>query len=243
MPVIAPLEVALSRDEVLERLQLSSPAFSARSAPAAVTDILETIEEDHLLIPQASYAFHAIGRTDRQRMEFSDGTVLSFEEPSTDHDAADSMLSAAWTLGPRVSTAVSDAFAKKRYLDGFLLHEIASLFLFKLGENLFEQLSEETAARGKNIGRAICPGDEELDISVQETVSALAQAGRIGIELGSAGALAPTMSATAVAFVGNQIQAPQHRWSCDTCRARKNCRLRHRQKAGAGLGTSSDHNQ
>jgi hypothetical protein len=235
MPVISSMDVALARDEVLARLPLSSPAFSTRAAPALVTGLLDSIAQDRLVTSRACYEFVRIDRVAGRRIELDGDCVLIAETPLTGIDGADSLLLAAWTLGPRISTAVSEAFAQRQYLAGFLLHEIASLLLFRLGETLFDQLSGKIAARGANIGMAIAPGDGCLGLSAQKTVLSLAGAGRINIDGGVDSPMSPLKSATAIAPVGRAVKRPRYRWDCEQCRVRDTCRLRH------GRTTDHDH--
>jgi len=226
MPVISSMNVALSTDEVLERLPLSSPAFSTRPAPAVISDILNTIEKDRLVEPRASFGFHDVDRVDGTQLKLKCGAILTFEKAQAGIDDADRVVAAAWSLGSRASTAISNAFSQRQFLSGFLLHEIASLLLFRLGENLFDLVSEKTSLKEMNIGRIMAPGDSELALPQQAGVLTLAQGERIGIELSGSGALMPAMSATAVAMMGCRIRRPKHRWSCNECRVRATCRLR-----------------
>jgi len=231
MTVIPSLKVTLSEDQVLERLPLSSRAFSTRPAPALIADILNSIETEGLVVPRASYGIHDIDRIDGPRLTLDDGGVLVFEESTKVLQTADQMLAAAWSVGSRISTAVSEAYSQKRYLHGFLMHEIASLMLFQLGEKLFDRLCDEAAAKGMNIGRAVSPGDAEMNLSMQESVLGLSRAGQIGITLGRTGALSPMMSVTTMAAVGQQVRLPGSRWSCEHCNSRDHCRLRRKRAA------------
>lgn len=226
MPVVSSMKVALTTDEVLERLPLSSPAFSTRPAPAVISDVLKTIEKDRLVEPKASYGFHDIDRLDGPQLHLNGGAILTFEKAPAGFDDAERMVFAAWSLGSCASTAISNAFSQRQFLSGLLLHEIASLLLFRLGENLFDLISEKTSLKEMNIGRIMAPGDGELALPEQAGVLTLAQGERIGIGLSGSGALTPAMSVTAVAMMGCRIRRPKHRWSCNECRVRETCRLR-----------------
>ena len=226
MPTIGPWNLALTQDEVLERLPLSSPAFTARPAGDLVAGILRSIESDGLIEPAASYEFHDLNGIHGQCLELGDGTALAADAPLTELDGADSILFAVWSLGPRISGAVSDAFAGGNYLRGLVLDEIASLLLFRLGERLFDQLEHEMAGETVNIGKAVAPGDGVLGLSTQGTVLFLAGAGLIDVECGAAGSMTPFKSASALAPVGSSVRRPRHRWSCEDCRTRQTCRLR-----------------
>ena len=226
MPVIRSMDLALTKDEILDRLPLSSPAFSSRPAPALVAELLDQIDQDQLLTPKASYEFHRIMRVDQYTVVLEAETLKIPRAHLSETKAADSLVFASWTLGKRISTGVSKKFEQRQYLAGFLLHEIASLLLFRLGENMFDQLSGQFARQKENIGSAIAPGDGVLKLSVQGTVLALSGASRIGIDGGIDGPMSPLKSATAIAPVGSAVKLTGSRWSCEHCQVRDSCRLR-----------------
>jgi len=229
--VIGGEKVYLTADQVLARLPLSSPAFSARPAREMVNGILDIIDADQLITARSSFNFHDIAQVEGSRVELTSGAVLKTETPLAELAVANSILCAAWTLGSRISTAISDAFTKRDYLRGFVLDEIASLFLYRLGENLFEQQSGRLASRciNINIGKAVAPGDGLLDLSAQETILSLADAQSVGIECSASSPMSPIKSASAIAPIGQLVHTPEHRWSCEECLTSQTCRLRHAQ--------------
>lgn len=234
MPVIHCMDLALRKDEILDRLPLSSPAFSSRPAPALVAELLDQIEQDQLLTPKASYEFHRIMRVDRYTIALETDTLKIPRAHLSEIKAADSLVFASWTLGKRISTVVSKKFEQRQFLAGFLLHEIASLLLFRLGENLFDLLSGQSARPKENIGNAIAPGDGVLKLSAQGTVLTLSGASRIGIDGGIDGPMSPLKSATAIAPVGSAVKLTGSRWSCEQCQVRDSCRLRSEPAANRG---------
>lgn len=226
MALFHSLDVALGKDEILERLPLTTPAFSARPAPALVEDLLNRIEQERLITPRASYDFHEIGSVDGHCIELDDDSLQINGALPGEVDQAENLVFAAWTLGSDISSAASQTFAQRQYLAGLLLHEIASLLLFRLGEILFEKIALHAAGREQNVGRVMAPGDGILDLSAQGTVLARSRAGRVGIAGGVGGPLIPLKSATAVAAAGRSITMAGSRWSCQQCRVRDHCRLR-----------------
>jgi len=234
VPVIHSMDLALRKDEILDRLPLSSAAFSSRPAPALVAELLDQIEQHQLLTPKASYEFHRIMRVDRYTVVLETDTLKIPRTHLSEIKAADSLIFASWTLGKRISTAVSKKFEQRQYLAGFLLHEIVSLLLFRLGENLFDLLSGQSARQKENIGSAIAPGDGVLKLSAQGTVLALSGASRISIDGGIDGPMSPLKSATAIAPVGSAVKLTGSRWSCEQCQVRDSCRLRSKPAVNRG---------
>lgn len=226
MPIVGQLDIDISCDEILQRLSPTGPAFSARPAAAMVARILEVIRRDRLITPQASFGCIDVRRGARRRIDLQDGSTLALERPIAQMSHAESILAAAWSLGPGVSHAVSEAFRRRTGLQALMLDEVASLFLFRLGERLLERLRQRFAARGLCIGAPLAPGDGALALTAQGLVLKLADARQIGIGLGQSGVMSPLKTATAVAAVGRRIRAPQRDWSCTGCASIAACRLR-----------------
>lgn len=235
--VIADFDLDLCSDEVIARLAPSGPAFRARPARMLVDELLARIGEERLVKAQASYRCIALrsaaGRgidLDVQQM-FEPGCRLS------QRSRAGFLLVAAWSLGPAVSLAVTEAFRERRAMQALLLDEIASLLVFRLGEQLFARIRQRLAARGLGVGRPQAPGDGQVALAAQARLLRLAGAARIGVSLGDSGTLAPLKTATALAPVGQDIRQPRQDWSCAGCASRNSCRLRWRGWRGTGHGS------
>lgn len=235
--VIADFDLDLCSDEVIARLAPGGPAFRARPARRLVDELLARIGEERLVRAQASYRCIALrsaaGRgidLDAQQM-FEPGCRLS------QRSRAGFLLVAAWSLGPAVSLAVTEAFRERRAMQALLLDEIASLLVFRLGEQLFARIRQRLAARGLGVGRPQAPGDGQVALAAQARLLRLAGAARIGVSLGDSGTLAPLKTATALAPVGQDIRQPRQDWSCAGCASRNSCRLRWRGWRGTGHGS------
>jgi len=226
----------LTSDEVLERLPLNSRAFSARYARGLVDDILGSIEAGGLVEPHASYRLHDIDFVSSRSIGLKSGLVLNAEGIPVDMAGAQMLVCAVWSIGSKISGAVSGAFTSGDYLRGFVMDEIATLILFRLGENLFEQLAGRFAVGEMQIGRALAPGDGYLGLAEQQTILQLAGGGSIGVGCARSGFLSPLKSASALAPLGCTVAVPCHRWSCTACDSGESCRLRSRPPAESRHG-------
>ncbi|CAG0944754.1 hypothetical protein GPROT2_02830 [Gammaproteobacteria bacterium] len=226
--VVADFDLHLSCDEVLRRLALDGPAFRARPARAMVAELLERIRCERLIRPRASYRCIGLqgGEGDGMRRLLEPGRRLP------QRARAEFVLAAAWSLGPGVSAAVAQAFGQRRGLQALVLDELASLFVFRLGEQLFARLREDLATQGLAVGRPEAPGDGVVALTAQAPLLQLAGAGRIGITLAGSGVMSPLKTATALAPVGRQVRPPrQDRPGC-ACASGARCRFSRARSAG-----------
>lgn len=223
---ITEADIALSTDVVLARLDFSSLAFAQRSARNLVSSILDEIRNDELLGVRISYRVHDIAAQDRYSIETQTGALIRFIDRGENFDRASHLLCASWTLGERISDAIREAFSRGKLLHGFMMDEIASLWLFEVAEKIFVDFRKNAASDKLAMSRVFAPGDQHIDIDQQDKVLTLAGGREAGISLAAAGVLAPVKSGTGLVELGPGIQACQHIFSCGDCRARAYCRLR-----------------
>jgi len=224
--LITETDIALSTDAVLARLDFSSLAFARRPAPKLVSSILDEIRNDDLLRVRISYRVHNIVAQDRYSIETQTGAVVQFIDRGEDSDRASGVLCASWTLGERISDAIREAFSRGRLLHGFMMDEIASLWLFQVAENIFVDVRKKAASDALAMSRVFAPGDQHIGIDQQDAVLTLAGGCEAGISLSAAGVLAPVKSGTGLVELGSGIEGCQHIFSCEDCRAKAHCRLR-----------------
>lgn len=232
--MLDPIEVTLSREEILRRLPLATPAFAARPAGALVAGLLERIDAERLIAPRAAFRCIGVRRGGQLGIDLEDGSAFEFARPAPQWSRAESAVVAVWSLGPGVSRAIAAAFERRKGLQALLLDEIASLLVFRLGEVLFERLRQRFAAQGLGMGRPFAPGDGVLALAAQARVLALAGAGRIDVGLGQGGVMSPLKTASAVVAVGRRVRRPRHAAACADCASRARCRLRADRSSGTG---------
>lgn len=235
--VIADFDLDLCSDEVIARLAAGGPAFRARPARMLVDDLLARIREGRLVRPQASYRCIALRPAAGRGIDLEAQQLFEPGCRLVQRSRAGFLLVAAWSLGPAVSLAVTEAFRERRALQGLLLDEIASLLVFRLGEQLLSRVRQRLATEGLGVGRPQAPGDGQVALAAQATLLRLSGAARIGVSLGGSGVLAPLKTATALAPVGQHIRQPRQDWSCAGCASRSSCRLRWRGQRGTTHGS------
>ena len=159
MALIADFDLELSSEDVLGRLMLGGRAFRARPAAVMVAGLLARLREEQLLRPQASYSCVALRHGTQAGFDPEAAGLFEPGRRLSQRSRAGFIVAAVWSLGPDVSRAIADGFRQRRALQALVLDEIASLLVFRLGEQLFARLRQQLAVQGLCVGRPQRPGD------------------------------------------------------------------------------------
>ncbi len=239
MALIADFDLELSSEDVLGRLMLGGRAFRARPAAVMVAGLLARLREEQLLRPQASYRCVALRHGSQAGFDPEAAGLFEPGRRLSQRSRAGFIVAAVWSLGPDVSRAIADGFRQRRALQALVLDEIASLLVFRLGEQLFARLRQQLAVQGLGVGRPQRPGDGVVTLGAQAALLQLAGAGEVGVTLAGGGVLSPLKTGTALAAVGQRVRQPRQEAACAACASRAGCRLRARGRKGIAAGASA----
>lgn len=132
---------------------------------------------------------------------------------------------AVCTAGPMIEARVRSLFAEKRPSLALALDELGNALLFEVSRQAQDRMLADAVRQGLTFGGELRAGDPGLALDAQAAVLRLAQAGGIGVRLGSSGqAMQPLKSVSMVFGIG--IDLPKTHWSrCDDCSSREKCGL------------------
>ena len=149
---------------------------------------------------QASEEYHIPGQSLRKHL--SGATQVIF-------------LSA--TVGEMVEQAASDAFARGEYALGMLIDAAATAAVEQTADELEKLLANKFAKLGFRMTFRFSPGYGDWDLSEQDKVVKLANAGAIGVTLTDSLMLMPRKSITAVIGLCPDIEKETPSKGCNKC--------------------------
>ncbi len=227
MPVVSdyPLEISLAELRRLRTLHGKNGLHPR--IRGLLPEILAEVVERKILEPGIAWESFRLLEASGTRVRLAGGSELTQAAAVVELlGTADELVMAVASIGPELDGVAREWSAEGRTVEAFVLGEIGSLAIGKLGDGIPVSVAEWAADRGFETSGALSPGGTGVDLTEQRIVVELAGAQRIGVELTSACMLAPVKSMSMLIGVGHGLPTWTHAQACDLCSSRDRCRLR-----------------
>jgi len=227
--VLTDLRLAVTVEEITSSWGPRKARLASARMLALISELLAQIEESNWIQPKISFEVCPIVSTGPGWLELRGATRLISRTLVHHLPGALQLGTGVCTIGDVIENRVREGFAASDRLRAVILDEIGTLALFRLSEKLEEMIREEAGHRGLEASGVLSPGEDGLEISLQEAICDLASSSKIGVFHTSSGMLVPRKSISMVVGLGTRMPKWSRGDRCARCGARERCPHRHPQ--------------
>jgi hypothetical protein len=190
---------------------------------ALLSELLARIEAEHWIQPKIGFQVWPVVGRGQEWLELRGGSRISSRTLGHYLPGAIHVAAGVCTIGDAVEKHVSEGFAASDRLRAVMLDEIATLTLFRLGDQLEESMQAEAGQHGLEASGALSPGEDGFEISQQAVVLELAGGANLGVSQTTTGMLIPRKSLSMVVGFGARMAKWSRGERCARCGARERC--------------------
>jgi hypothetical protein len=190
-------------------------------------------ELEQAISPAACWERYPVRETRHGRIILENGLRLGSEEVAQMLSGAESLVAAVLTLGSGPDRIVQAAQQQGGYLKALLLHDMASMAVDTLQQQVCRELETQAHQAGWHTSAPISPGEARWSIEDQRVIFALLDAGQIGVTLTESLVMVPIKSLSLVMGEGTQAMGIAGADACSYCTIQEHCRYRSRRNAAA----------
>jgi len=223
MPVITYPRLLLTVEDVTSSWGSRRARLTSARMMALLSELLARIEAEHWIQPKIGFQVWPVVGRGQEWLELRGGSRISSRTLGHYLPGAIHVAAGVCTIGDAVEKHVSEGFAASDRLRAVMLDEIATLTLFRLGDQLEESMQAEAGQHGLEASGALSPGEDGFEISQQAVVLELAGGANLGVSQTTTGMLIPRKSLSMVVGFGARMAKWSRGERCARCGARERC--------------------
>lgn len=207
---------------------LAAASDSSRDAdlPRARRQAIVMLKEEDLISPLGCHGSLPVCEVNGDRLDFGEGRTLRTSIFAALSPRIEEAAAVACTLGPALEARVALLCADRKLSLALALDELGNELLSYVCRLVTLKMRREARLRGHSAGNMLTTAGGELPFEQQETVIAMAGAGRIGITVTDEGGLFPAKSRMHVVGFGKGLGVQPKGRRCEGCALRRECRHR-----------------
>jgi len=226
MPVVTDINLTLDTVQLMHRQGIGTPEKAKPGVTALSGELLNMVNEQHLLQPAIAYEIYNVVGIERERLSLDGGKILHGRILSSSLSQAKALSIVIYTIGPGLEEMVTAYFQQSEPLKATLLDGIGNAFLDSLSQQVCRIVSREAASRGYRASGPLTPGVPGWPISDQATLFRLVPAGAAGIHLTPQAMMVPRKSLSTVYGLGTNVPDWTAAEACRRCNLKNTCSYR-----------------
>ncbi len=177
--------------------------------------VFEDIQQQNIFEPALCYSLNSI--------DFCNGYWAKAQLAAHRLRGASQVAIGFVTLGPKIADHIQFFFNQGEQLKALITEGIANYALFKLQDIFLEMITQEATRLGNKASGILNPGEEGLDLSLQEVLLPLAGGHDLDLKLTTAGMINPRHSLSALIGIGPKMKQWTQVENCSSCAANDRC--------------------
>jgi hypothetical protein len=190
-------------------------------------------ELEQVMRPAACWESFPVRAIRHEKLVLEGGVCLEGELVARMLGGAERAIAAVMTLGGGVDRAILAAQQQGAYLKAMLLHDLATMAVDTLRQEVCSQIERGAAQAGLLTSPPISPGEARWTMDGQRAIFSLLDAGQIGVTLTESLVMVPIKSLSMVIGSGTQAMGQTEADACAICTIQERCRYRARRSAAA----------
>ncbi len=223
MRILQDFEIAIDEREVLryQGYKVNSPLRGD------IAEILKNeIDEGYKLIkPKAIYTQLDVIGIGEEKIELANGSILHLRSLLEDFSNSSNIGIAVCTIGSALEERVDELFSIKYFAEALMLDSVGSVAVEGLADSVNYSICQAVNRLDMTVGARSSPGYGKWNLSDQEVLFQLCDAGRIGVHLNKQYMMIPRKSVSFCVGIGRGLVSYTMMNRCRRCNM-KQCQYR-----------------